>query len=195
MGKGTGALWERRTSRSAGEFFSVGCQAWLDCKSRHSERRTARRRGLLHPLNLSPNLGLRRRAQGCTAGCSRMIRASPGSRPYREMLGEVVLKHFEGHGTFMGTIIEYDEQTGFRIQAATRTHLSLGLGGGSVPSEVSACLFLSRCRCTLAFSHRAPTSGASLTTATQRTSASATLSTSCRRTTASPWRDPRRQLL
>ena len=59
-----------------------------------------------------------------------MIRASPGARPYREMLGEVVLKHFEGHGTFMGTIIEYDEQTGFRIQAATRTHLPLGLGGG-----------------------------------------------------------------
>ena len=45
-----------------------------------------------------------------------MARANPGARPYREMLGEVVLKHFEGHGTFMGTIIEYDEQTGFRIQ-------------------------------------------------------------------------------
>ena len=37
-------------------------------------------------------------------------------RPFREMLGEVVLKHFEGHGTFMGTIIEYDDQTGFRLQ-------------------------------------------------------------------------------
>ena len=54
-----------------------------------------------------------------------MIRASPGARPYREMLGEVVLKHFEGHGTFMGTIIEYDEQTGFRIQV-THTHSPLG---------------------------------------------------------------------
>ena len=45
-----------------------------------------------------------------------MARANPGARPYREMLGEGGLKHFEGHGTFMGTIIEYDEQTGFRIQ-------------------------------------------------------------------------------
>ena len=64
---------------------------------------------------VSPNCGLR------TALCARrlavlMARANPGARPYREMLGEVVLKHFEGHGTFMGTIIEYDEQTGFRIQ-------------------------------------------------------------------------------
>lgn len=45
-----------------------------------------------------------------------MSRANPQARPYREMVGEVVLKHFEGHGVFMGTIIEYDEQTGFRLQ-------------------------------------------------------------------------------
>ena len=32
------------------------------------------------------------------------------------MLGEVVLKHFEGHGMFMGTIVEYDQHTGFRLQ-------------------------------------------------------------------------------
>ena len=62
-------------------------------------------------------------APGCTRRA--MIRASPGARPYREMLGEVVLKHFEGHGTFMGTIIEYDEQTGFRIQV-THAHSPLG---------------------------------------------------------------------
>jgi hypothetical protein len=58
--------------------------------------------------------GLRRVVRA--AACLYMARANPGARPYREMLGEVVLKHFEGHGTFMGTIIEYDEQTGFRIQ-------------------------------------------------------------------------------
>jgi len=32
------------------------------------------------------------------------------------MLGEVVFKQFKGHGTFIGTIIEYDQQTGFRLQ-------------------------------------------------------------------------------
>lgn len=40
----------------------------------------------------------------------------PPARKPTEMLGEVVLKHFEGHGTFMGTIVEYDENTGFRLQ-------------------------------------------------------------------------------
>eukprot|EP00966_Prymnesium_polylepis_P125363 2898857-Prymnesium_polylepis.1 len=40
---------------------------------------------------------------------------APARKP-SEMLGETVLKHFEGHGTFMGTIIEYDEATGFRLQ-------------------------------------------------------------------------------
>ena len=25
------------------------------------------------------------------------------------------MKHFEGHGIFMGTIVEYDQHTGFRV--------------------------------------------------------------------------------
>ena len=104
-----------------------------------------------------------------------MARANPGARPYREMLGEVVLKHFEGHGTFMGTIIEYDEQTGFRIQVTRAPPLSRVLVGRSVPSCLrSPCL-----ACVLSF-HRAPTSGSSSTTATRRTSACATSATSSR---------------
>ncbi|KAL1499084.1 hypothetical protein AB1Y20_013598 [Prymnesium parvum] len=43
-------------------------------------------------------------------------RAVAPARKPAEMLGETVLKHFEGHGTFMGTIVEYDEATGFRLQ-------------------------------------------------------------------------------
>ena len=43
-------------------------------------------------------------------------RAVPAARDPIDMLGEVVLKHFEGHGTFMGTIVEYDAGTGFRVQ-------------------------------------------------------------------------------
>ena len=43
-------------------------------------------------------------------------RLVPPARLPTDMLGEVVLKHFEGHGTFMGTIVEYDENTGFRLQ-------------------------------------------------------------------------------
>ena len=44
-------------------------------------------------------------------------RSVPLARKPADMLGEVVLKHFEGHGMFMGTIVEYDENTGFRLQA------------------------------------------------------------------------------
>ena len=36
-------------------------------------------------------------------------RAVPPTRKPADMLGECVLKHFEGHGTFMGTIVEYDQ--------------------------------------------------------------------------------------
>lgn len=46
-------------------------------------------------------------------------RSVPTARPPAEMLGETVLKYFDGHGAFMGTIIEYDEATGFRLQART----------------------------------------------------------------------------
>ena len=42
--------------------------------------------------------------------------AVPAGRKPTEMLGEVVLKHFDGFGTFMGTVVEYDEDTGFRLQ-------------------------------------------------------------------------------
>ena len=40
----------------------------------------------------------------------------PTPRPYRDIIGEVVLKPFGPHGTFMGTVVEYDEKTGFRVQ-------------------------------------------------------------------------------
>jgi hypothetical protein len=43
-------------------------------------------------------------------------RAVPPMRSFDDMLGEVVLKHFDGHGYFMGTIMEYDPHTGFRLQ-------------------------------------------------------------------------------
>ena len=43
-------------------------------------------------------------------------RAIPPARKPTDMLGEVVLKHFDGHGTFIGTIVEFDAQTGFRLQ-------------------------------------------------------------------------------
>ena len=43
-------------------------------------------------------------------------RAVPPAREPGDMLGEVVFKHFKGHGTFLGTIVEYDENTGFRVQ-------------------------------------------------------------------------------
>ncbi len=42
--------------------------------------------------------------------------ATPPARQPSEMLGEVVLKYFDGHGTYMGTIVEHDELTGFRVQ-------------------------------------------------------------------------------
>lgn len=45
-------------------------------------------------------------------------RAVSAARKPTDMLGEVVLKHFDGHGTFMGTIIEFDATTGFRLQVA-----------------------------------------------------------------------------
>ena len=43
-------------------------------------------------------------------------KAVPAARNPTDMLGEVVLKYFEGHGIFMGTIVEYDQHTGFRVQ-------------------------------------------------------------------------------
>ena len=43
-------------------------------------------------------------------------KAVPPARNPVDMLGECVLKHFDGHGTFMGTIVEYDQHTGFRVQ-------------------------------------------------------------------------------
>ena len=44
-------------------------------------------------------------------------RAVPRARTPSEVIGEVVFKQFEGHGTFLGTVVEYDEHTGFRVQA------------------------------------------------------------------------------
>jgi hypothetical protein len=43
-------------------------------------------------------------------------RAVPPMRRPVDMLGECILKYFDGHGIFMGTIVEYDEFTGFRLQ-------------------------------------------------------------------------------
>lgn len=43
-------------------------------------------------------------------------RAVPPMRAPADMLGESILKYFDGHGIFMGTIVEYDEHTGFRLQ-------------------------------------------------------------------------------
>ena len=43
-------------------------------------------------------------------------KAVPAARSPTDMLGEVVLKYVEGHGIFMGTIVEYDQHTGFRLQ-------------------------------------------------------------------------------
>jgi len=40
----------------------------------------------------------------------------PVLRSHRDIIGEVVLKQFGPHGTFMGTVVEYDEKTGFRVQ-------------------------------------------------------------------------------
>ena len=82
----------------------------------HAELQQLGGRHQTSPRKRPPTFGLPDCAALCAAACLYMARANPGARPYREMLGEVVLKHFEGHGTFMGTIIEYDEQTGFRIQ-------------------------------------------------------------------------------
>ena len=38
-------------------------------------------------------------------------RSVPPARNPASMLGEVVLKHFDGHGTYMGTIVEFDVET------------------------------------------------------------------------------------
>ena len=43
-------------------------------------------------------------------------RAVPPMRAPHDMLGESILKYFDGHGIFMGTIVEFDEHTGFRLQ-------------------------------------------------------------------------------
>lgn len=43
-------------------------------------------------------------------------RVVPPARNPADMLGESILKYFDGHGIFMGTIVEYDEHTGFRLQ-------------------------------------------------------------------------------
>ena len=47
-------------------------------------------------------------------------RAVAPARKPTDMIGECVLKHFEGHGAFMGTIVEYDEHTGFRLMVRAR---------------------------------------------------------------------------
>ena len=68
-------------------------------------------------------------------------RAVPPARDPTDMLGEVVLKHFEGHGTFMGTIVEYDQHTGFRLQYDDGDTEDVSLGrapGGSIKLDVSA---------------------------------------------------------
>ena len=44
-------------------------------------------------------------------------RVVPPARNPADMLGESILKYFDGHGIFMGTIVEYDQHTGFRLQA------------------------------------------------------------------------------
>lgn len=51
-----------------------------------------------------------------TARLAALDAAVPPVRKPAEMLGEVVFKQFKGHGTFIGTIMEYDAQTGFRLQ-------------------------------------------------------------------------------
>jgi pyruvate/2-oxoglutarate dehydrogenase complex dihydrolipoamide acyltransferase (E2) component len=51
-----------------------------------------------------------------TARLDEVERAVPPVRRPADMLGEVVFKQFKGHGTFIGTIMEYDQQTGFRLQ-------------------------------------------------------------------------------
>jgi hypothetical protein len=51
-----------------------------------------------------------------TARLNEIERAVPPVRRPSDMLGEVVFKQFKGHGTFIGTIMEYDQQTGFRLQ-------------------------------------------------------------------------------
>eukprot|EP00962_Isochrysis_galbana_P006078 scaffold1645_cov79-Isochrysis_galbana.AAC.2 len=51
-----------------------------------------------------------------TARLNEVERAVPPVRRPSDMLGEVVFKQFKGHGTFIGTIMEYDQQTGFRLQ-------------------------------------------------------------------------------
>lgn len=60
-------------------------------------------------------------------------RAVPPARSPADMLGEVVLKHFDGHGTYMGTIVEFDATTGFRLQVRRAR------GGGAGRSPSAAC--------------------------------------------------------
>ena len=76
-------------------------------------------------------------------------RAVPPAREPADMLGEVVFKHFKGHGTFLGTIVEYDENTGFRVQVQSSPlnrgtlplpdHLHRGLGTRDFPAPTDPC--------------------------------------------------------
>ena len=51
-----------------------------------------------------------------TGRLNELDRAVPPVRKPSEILGEVVFKQFKGHGTFLATVIEFDQQTGFRLQ-------------------------------------------------------------------------------
>ena len=43
-------------------------------------------------------------------------RAVPSSVEPSQLIGAAVLRRFDGHGVFSGTVVEYDDSTGFRVQ-------------------------------------------------------------------------------